>query len=1405
MGPRCCHSVDAADSVIRAFRRRYALDHIKYGVAATDWPSLIVLPRFRWGMSRAESVRNGHESRRLGREKAEGSRASGGGRAHGGGTTARVEAMKSACDNRGRRIRVFFGLSVFLIGGWVGSPSLGGDRGQRREAEAIAERPTLYVTGTAHLDTQWLWTIQKTIDEYIPSTLRGNFERFEESADYIFSFEGAFRYQLAKEYYPDEYARMKAYIKEGRWKVCGSMVDACDVNVPSPESLIRQVLYGNGFFDREFGQRSVDIYLPDCFGFGYALPSVAAHCGLKGFSTQKLTWGSSIGIPFDVGVWEGVDGTSVVAALNPGAYVSRIRDDLSRDSVWLERIKKLGVETGVSVGYKYFGVGDIGGAPDAESVRWLDKAIHGDGPLRVILAGADQLYRDLTAEQVRRLPRYKGEMLMTRHGTGCYTSQTAMKRWNRKNELLADAAERASVVADWLGGATYPRDQLEGAWVRFLWHQFHDDLTGTSIPQAYTFSWNDELISLNRFSSVLTDSVGAVARALDTRGSGRSLVVFNPLAFAREDVVSARLAYEGEVPSSVRVLDGSGREVPSQVTAVGERDVAFVFLARIPSVGFAVFDIQPAEAAYAGPSSLAVSESALENARYRLRLDERGDVASVFDKSLGRELLARPVRLELLRDTPDYWSEWEVRYEDVMAEPFGYVGGAASVSVVERGPVRATIEVTREAEGSTFKQRISLSGGEAGDRIEWSNRVNWRTPKTLLKARFDLAASNPTAVYDLGFGAIERGNNTETKYEVPAQQWADLTDKDGSYGATIFTDCKYGWDKPDDSTLRLTLIHTPNDIEKDMGWHQFSYGLSGHRGDWRSGDAVGQAGRVNQPMLAFETSSHRGSLGKQFSLLTVDDARVVVRAVKKAEASDEVVVRIQEAHGKPARDVRFTMAAPIVSARELNGQELPVGGEVAVSDGRLALDFSPYQPRTLGVKLEAPPERLSLPMSKPVALPFDLDGVSFDSNRSDGDFDGQGHTLPAELLSEVIVSGDVSFKLGSTRDGDANVVSCRGQTTALPKGDFDRVYVLAASSGDLMDGTFQIGDRAADVSVQGFSGWIGQWDSLVQGGRIYRGVNTAPGFVHHDEIAWVGTHRHDGAENRNEAYVFCYLFKYGFELRPGETTLTLPDDERIKVMAVTVARDENDHTRAASRHFDHSEATYIRPRGGLFVAPVTVTLGTDDREADIFYTLDGSSPTRASLKYVKPFRVARSMKVAARALRGGVLDEAIAHAHFTMTEARRPDEVERSVDGLSYRYYEGEWRKLPEFESLKAVKTGSTSDFTLAERRKDEHFGFVFTGFVEVPRDGVYTFYTASDDGSRLYIGDDLVVDNDGLHGKSEAFGEAGLKAGRHSVRVTFFERTGGDALEVWYEGPGIRKQRVPASALSTDVSLGGP
>lgn len=1201
----------------------------------------------------------------------------------------------------------------------------------------LSKQKTLYVVATSHLDTQWRWTIQDSINQFIPNTLRGNFAHFERSPNFVFSFEGAFRYMLAREYYPEDWARLKKYVAEGRWRVAGSGVDAGDVNIPSPEALMRQVLLANGFFRREFNKTSADLFLPDCFGFGYALPSVAAHCGLKGFSTQKLGWGSAHGIPFDIGVWEGPDGASVVAALNPGSYVAGLDHDLSQDQGWLRRIDALGAQSGVYAGYRYIGVGDTGGAVDPGTVQWLDQAIAGSGPVKVKSAGSDQLFRDLTAAQKARLPRYKGELTMTTHGTGCYTSQAAMKRWNRKNELLADAAERAAVAADWLGGLAYPREKLDAAWVRFLWHQFHDDLTGTSIPQAYAFSWNDEALSQNQFAEVLSSSVGAVARALDTRVLGTPVVVVNPLSVAREDVVTARLGLRGWTRGGVVVTGPDGARVPAQVGESVDGRTEVIFLARVPPVSFTVFSVHAA-AAQAPSGELAVSEKGLENRRYKVTLNAQGDVASILDKAAGRELLSAPLRLQLLADSPRQYPAWEVRFQDVTAPPVDFAGAPTKVTVLERGPARVTLELTRPVGESTLTQRLRLASGGAGDRLEFDSRLDWRTKGMMLKAAFPLAVSNPSATYDLGLGTIQRGNDRRNLYEVPAQQWADLTAPDGSRGVAVLDDCKVGWDKPEDNALRLTLVRTPNardfrdQSSMDLGRHRFTYALCGHAGDWRAGEVPWQAARLNQPLMAFEAPTHAGALGRCWSLLRVSTPQVAVRALKKAQDSEEVVVRLQELTGAPAPGVTVALAAPILAAREVNGAEEAVG-PLPVSAGKLTLDLGPYQPRTVALKLAPPAGSLKPPTGQPVELPFNVNVVSPDGNSGGADMDGLGHSYPASLFPATLTCEGIPFQLGPTAGGKPNAVVCKGQKITFKAG-VRRLYLLAAAVGDTV-GRFKVGNRATVLSVPNFTGAVAQWDSRLVGGRFVGTYEAlAPAYTKRQPVALVCTHRHN-RDGGNEAYVFCYLFKFRLNVPRGATTLILPDNDKIRLFALSAADDPNGDT-----------------------AP-----GQD--------------------LYDRPFPPERPQAEAAEA-----------------TPAQAADNPPRVAPGLDYAYYLGSFEVVPDFATLKPDKTGVVPIFDLGVRTRDEFFALKFTGYLDVPQDGSYVFSTRSDDGSRLYIGDKLVVDNDGFHGSQEEMGDVKLARGRHAITVGYFQGPGDFGLEVSWRGPGFPMQPIPAAALSHAV-----
>jgi len=1059
----------------------------------------------------------------------------------------------------------------------------------------LTKQPALYVVGYAHLDTQWRWEYPRTIGEYLPHTMHDNFALFEKYPHYIFNFSGANRYRMMREYYPADYARLQQWVRAGRWFPAGSSMEESDVNSPSAESLIRQVLYGSAYFRHDLGSTSAEYMLPDCFGFPASLPSILHHMGIRGFSTQKLTWGSSapvggpdspektpMGTPFNVGVWDGPDGGSVIAAFNPGSYSADVRYDLSRSDTtppngtdWPKRVQRNGEVSGLFTDYHYYGTGDVGGAPREPSVQLVESIVSkNDGLLHVISSTAEQMFLDIKPEQEARLPHYAGDLELTNHSAGSLTSQAYQKRWNHKNELLADAAERASIAAEWLRGRAYPRKRLNDAWALVMGGQFHDIAAGTATPKAYEYSWNDDVIAMNQFALVLTSATAAIASALDTNVKGRAIVVYNPLSIDREDVVDAHVQGLG---GGVLVFGPDGKAVRAQ--REGDR---IVFLAKVPSMGWAVYDFlsgfETPRNYVKNPAAIEarIEPASIENDRYRVSINDAGDIASIFDKKTNREVLAAPMRLALQSEHPHDWPAWNMDWADQQKPPRAFVGGKATIHVVERGEVRSAIEVTRETEGSRFVQTIRLAAGDAGNRIEIDNVIDWKTEAAALKATFPLAASNPLATYNWEVGTIQRGNNDEKKFEVASHQWLDLSDANS--GVTILSDSKYGSDKPDDHTLRLTLLYTPglgdgngraydDQTSQDWGHHEFTYGLAAHGGDWRSEATDWQALRLSQPLIAFVVPKHGGPLGRSFSLLRVSNSRVRVLALKKAEESDEVIVRLVELDGKPEKDVRLTFGAPVIAAREVNGQEMDLG-KANVAGGAIVASFTPYQLRTFAVRLAPRRSKTAPPRSEPVRLPFDRAVSTRDGEKSSPGFDAAGRAFPAEMLPPDVDYAGIRFHLG---DG-LNAVVAHGQSIKLPAG-YKRLYLLAAAEGD-QAATFTIDGKPVKLTIQDWSGYVGQWDNRkwakkqetlppradaplnapprVRMVTVFDGLT--PGFIKRAPIAWYASHRHDAA-GANEPYAYSYLFAYAIDLPRDAKTLTLPSNEKIRVLAATVSNE----------------------------------------------------------------------------------------------------------------------------------------------------------------------------------------------------------------------------------------------------------
>jgi alpha-mannosidase len=569
-------------------------------------------------------------------------------------------------------------------------------------------------------------------------------------------------------------------------------------------------------------------------------------------------------------------------------------------------------------------------------------------------------------------------------------------------------------------------------------------------------------------------------------------------------------------------------------------------------------------------------------------LDGNGDISSVFDKEVQRELLKEPIRLELRNDPSPDKPAWRILWDTVNSKPREYVSSPI-IRVVERGPVRAAIEITRRAAGSTFVQRVMLT--EGGDRVDVENLIDWRSPNSLLKASFPFTASNPKATYDLGLGTIERGNNTPEHYEVPAQRWADLTDAGGSFGAAVLNDSKYGWDKPEDNVLRLTLLHTakarayPYQSSNDLGHHRFVFSIAGHAADWRAGRVPARAAALNQRLLAFQTEAHTGKNGRVVSVLSLtgSDDQIAVHALKKAEDSDEIVLRVQERYGRPGKTL-IKFATPVTAIREINAAEEEVS---SFTGGKsLSIELKAYQPRTFALRLQGRAQRKT--SATTVDLPFNLDGVSADNDRSNGDFDGKHQTFTAEQFPRQLLLNGVPFKFGSSAPSQLNVLVPKGEQLRLPKGIYNRLYLVAAAIDGDQEVKFRVGADEKSIVIREWQGPIGQWDSRLKSPWQLREVyvppitsgqtwaaeaiqadlvvsydpttgnvngidQIRPGFVKRDEVAYVGTHRH--APDGNQPYIPTYLFLYAIDLPPGLQQVRLPNNSNVRILAVTVVHD----------------------------------------------------------------------------------------------------------------------------------------------------------------------------------------------------------------------------------------------------------
>lgn len=976
----------------------------------------------------------------------------------------------------------------------------------------------IFTIATAHLDTSWLWTQEETIRYLIRPTFEDNFRLIDKYPNYRFNFEGSYRYELLKEYYPETYEKLKEYVSANRFNVTGSAFENGDVNIVSPESLIRNILIGNTYFYNEFGKRSNDIFLPDCFGFGKVLPSVMSHCGLKGFSTQKLTWGSQNGIPFEIGKWNGLDNKPVFISIDGEPYETIIDKNVrSKYRGKLEKNNKIGIDMTML----YHGTGDRGGTPHKRSVDSLEKAmaVNDISDIEVLSSSPSELFEYLeTIDKNITFPAFDDEFLLSTHGVGSYTSRTQTKRFNKRCEVLADICERANSISYMLG-YPYPEQRLNFAWKKVLQHHFHDDITGTSFTESYKRSYNDYIQALNIFESEYKNAIRIITDNLDTSDmEGIPVAVFNPSQDDTTYMTCVKIAALNN--KKVRILNSEGKEVTSQVNGDSvyfkdcfKGNTVSLYEVRVLEENAAQVDLK--------------NPRKLENDKYIIGFDDNYSISSIYDKELGKELLASPIEYELISDTNSIeWPSWEIQYKDIIKRPYG-CPRFESFRVLDNGEIFTRVEIIKKYNNSVFRQEITLE--KSGKRIDVFNSVDWSLEATNLKIRFKLNASNPNASYDLGFGSVLRGNNTEKKYEVPAQRFVDITDENKDFGVSILSDSRTGYDKPDDSTIRLTAIHTPlsnfryetSQHLQDIGINRFSYAITSHKSGLES--TVMEAESFVKGVQAFVIKKHKAAV-KEISLMASSHSNVRVSAVKKAYEGNELIIRVNEYCGKACDNVVIKLPCNVLKAYECYGDERIIN-EI---DNSLTFNMNPYEIKTFRITLDIDKKKKD---EEFVDIEFDCCGITTNETRKDSGLKNQ-ISLPKEIIDDIVSSCSVDFRI--CKDKAKNALSLKGQILNTGSG-YKYANILMLNSGKDKELFINGNTYAVQSSMEN----LGCWDLVA--------INEAA-YVKKIGQDYTLTHYHTPAGDAHAHNVYLYNVKVPIV----DGKIVLPVDGDIYIYAITL-------------------------------------------------------------------------------------------------------------------------------------------------------------------------------------------------------------------------------------------------------------
>lgn len=803
-------------------------------------------------------------------------------------------------------------------------------RGSLKELKAAESKslPTITAVGHSHIDVAWLWRLLHT-REKCARTFSTVLRLMDEYPDYTYLQSTPQLYQFIKEDYPEIYAKIKEKIAAGRWEVTGGMWVEADCNLSSGESLVRQFLQGYNFIKKEFGVDWNILWLPDVFGYSWALPQLIKKSGLKYFMTTKISWSQFNRPEYDTFSWRGIDGTEVLTHFittpeleqeSPYYTYNGILNPESVAGIW-SNYRQQDINNNLLLA---FGWGDGGGGPTRKMIESGLKMQEVPGLPTIKFGQAESYFKKLADQLADKsdLPVWDGELYLEYH-RGTYTSQAEIKKNNRKAEIALHDAELFNSFAFIADYCPYQQEIINKSWQTVLKNQFHDILPGSSIKEVYQDSRAEFAAVFANTDQVLKNSLREIAARI--AGPAKKLVVFNSLNWVRNAYLTV-----GDQEYLIKDIPANGY-LAFKMTAGEIKDPA-----NYP-------ELEPVKTRSAN-RFLKIAGNSFENKFYRLTVNQLGQLSSIYDKEFERELIpAGQVanHLQAFEDRPLQYNAWDI---DIYYQEKEYtIDKLEKMEAAIRGD-KIIIDFSWKFLDSTINQQLLLYADQR--RIDFKTEIDWQQEQILLKTAFPVDLRATSADYEIQFGNVSRPTHWNTswdyaKFETVGHKWADLSERD--YGVSLLNDCKYGYDIKD-QVLRLTLLKSGvyPDPTADQGQHNFVYSLYPHPGDWFIGKTVQAAYQLNYPIKKVVTTAAAGQAERKKSLLELETESTIMETVKKAENSSDIILRFYE-YGNRRDQVKVKFDFEFKEIRLCNLIETEQGEVLKQNSKNFTFIIKPYE------------------------------------------------------------------------------------------------------------------------------------------------------------------------------------------------------------------------------------------------------------------------------------------------------------------------------------------------------------------------------------------------------------------------------------------------------------------------------